>query len=118
MDLKQLAWLYKYELADMHVVYGAAQGKWIRCSKEAISTQSGLFGTHNSHLYLYDNMHGKVTHVYQERFYINSLVGILHNLVRPCILLSLLSRHTYSILPELLIDGPPAVCRRMWFQKD
>ncbi|GFV48916.1 uncharacterized protein TNCV_1343251 [Trichonephila clavipes] len=50
--------------------------------------------------------------------------GIVHNnLAGPYILPSRLTGRTYNIflqevLPELLVDIPPSVCSRMWFQHD
>ena len=85
---------------------------------------SGIFNIHNSHLRAHDNPHGTITHSYQERFSINVWAGIVHiNLIGPYILPSHLTGHTYDIflqkiLPEILVDVPPAFSRRMWFQHD
>ncbi|GFV75807.1 uncharacterized protein TNCV_1757351 [Trichonephila clavipes] len=91
---------------------------------EASFTRSGMFNMHKSHLWAHVNPHGTITHVYQERFSNNVWVGIVHNnLVGPYILPSRLTGRTYNIflqevLPELLVDVPPSVRSRMWFQHD
>ncbi|GFW01710.1 uncharacterized protein TNCV_4086251 [Trichonephila clavipes] len=79
---------------------------------------------HNSHLWAHVNPHGTIIHAYQERFSINVWAGIVpNNLVGPYILPSRLTDRTYNIflqevLPELLVDVPPSVRSRMWFQHD
>lgn len=91
---------------------------------ECTFTRSGMFNTHNAHLWAHENPHGTRTHAYQERFAINVWAGIVHNcVVGPYLLPRRLTGHTYGIflqevLPELLVDVPPAVRTRMWFQHD
>ncbi|PRD19029.1 UNVERIFIED_CONTAM: hypothetical protein NCL1_58654 [Trichonephila clavipes] len=93
-------------------------------TEEATFLLSGMFNMHNSHLQAHVKPHGTITHAYQERFPINVWTGIVHNnLVGPYILPSRLTDRTYHIflhevLPELLVDIPPSVCSRMWFQHD
>ncbi|GFV60961.1 uncharacterized protein TNCV_4716151 [Trichonephila clavipes] len=97
---------------------------YVLFTDEATFTWSGMFNMHNSHLWAHVNPHGTITHAYQERFSINVWAGIVHNnLVGPYILPSRLTGRTYNIflqevLPELLVDVPPFVRSRMWFQHD
>ncbi|GFU34270.1 uncharacterized protein TNCV_4976271 [Trichonephila clavipes] len=61
---------------------------------EATFTRPCMFNMHNSYLWDHINLHGTITHAYQERFSFN------------------------EVLPELLVDVPPSVRSRMWFQHD
>ena len=91
---------------------------------EASFTRTGMFNTHNSHVWSQDNTHATFIRSYQTEFTVNVWAGIINNfLIGPYILPLRLNGNIYCIfleevLPELMEDVPLVTRRQMWFQHD
>ena len=89
---------------------------------EASFTREGIFHTHNSHVWDFENPHAQFVDRYQHRFSVNVWAGIVHNhLVGPYLLPNTIRGGNYlvfvrDVLPQLLENIPLNIRERIWFQ--
>ena len=91
---------------------------------EASLIREGIFLTHNSHVWDFENPHAQFVGRYQHRFSVNAWAGIVHNhLVGPYLFPNTLRDDNYlgfvrDVLPQLLENIPLNIRERIWFQHD
>lgn len=91
---------------------------------EATFTRSGIFNSHNTHVWTDENPHVTWRGNYQHRFSLNVWCGIIGNyLIGPHVMPGRLTGALYcqfliQHLPILLEDVPLAQRQRMWFMHD
>lgn len=99
---------------------------FILFSDEATFTKEGIFNSHNAHFYAYkgDNPHVTRIRGFQERFSINTWIGVVgDNLIGPVELPNRLNAETYlhfleNTLPNLLDNVNLNIRGNLWFQQD